>query len=168
MVRMTWCFVACSILAVGGLLHARADVLETVHAQANVVDYTALSGVWKGNLSTRQRGDCTVAGRGRSDQQVELVFEVAADGSLRAGVIPPGAKRPRELAWEGHFSPDMRLTVERPMSAVCETQRGEYRLTFNGRLNDKKGVKELEFEADNPSCPEIDCVFKHVYTLKKK
>src|SRR5262245_37704456 len=83
------------------------------HSQTSF-DYSSLSGTWSGSLSLQQRGDCKVNGKRRSNLKMELLFDVAADGSFRAVVTPTGAKGSRDVKWEGRFFPDMSVIAEQP------------------------------------------------------
>lgn len=135
--------------------------------QQRAADYAALSGMWKGHFTILQRGRCAINRGGRSDFPVRFALEVAADGSFQAGGVLARINEAPKLSWRGQFQPDLTLALDAPGSAVCGDERREYRLAFTGKVTERKGKQQLELAAEDPGCPEMKCVFKHVYKLKR-
>lgn len=119
---MNWRRCARWILALAFVLLPRDGTKAAAQAQESPVDYAALSGWWKGSLSIRQRGKCSIDRGGRSDVQVELLLEVAADGSFRAGLAPTRVKKSPQLSWQGQFRPDLTFFGGRPSG--CRLRNG--------------------------------------------
>ena len=73
----------------------------------------------------------------------------------------------------GEFHLDATLSYEAPATANCGGVPREYRLTFTGRIETKKGKPHLlleadDLEADEPACPDMRCRFKRTYDLSRK
>jgi hypothetical protein len=138
--------------------------------QTSTYDYPSLSGTWAGTLSILKRNDCEIAGSAISIRHVRFVLNVGSDGSFRAGPSPRGAKDVLKFPWRGQFKPDLTSVVIAPSHSLCGEHRvrREYQIKLLGKVTNKEGRYQLEFEGNDPACPDTNCIFLRMYKLTKE
>lgn len=142
------------------------------------IDAAAISGYWSGFRMTTQLGQCPnlePVTRGTSltnDGKTHIIpvkMKVTAhpDGDFVVEELPEDPSDDYPKIMVGKITPDLRISVVRNQSAICDGQPRGYQTILTGILSLKKQGARIKLEGIKDKCPATECRFRVTVDIKK-
>ena len=109
-------------------------------------------------MTTTQVGQCTWVGGPIS---VTMDWTVTDGGQVTIN------ERQCSAAWNGTITGDLRVSVTRTDTAMCDGLPNSYSATYLGTIQIVGSTNRVDLEATETPCPP-DCVFQVVYSVTKQ
>jgi hypothetical protein len=108
-----------------------------------------------------------MAGSAVDMSQVSLVLMVDPSGTFTADDGRQLAGLEQEPPWHGRIDEELTVEATKLAQAVCGAVERKYTVSLFGKILRKKDELRLELEGKDPACPELGCVFRLKYSLRK-